>query len=57
MLLDLSSSAPWFDGYREKLVPVMEGDDVPTAKARTWLLTVGWRKRGLISVGEDPKGD
>ena len=57
MLLDLSSSAPWFDGYREKLIPVTEGADVPTAKARTWLLTVGWRKRGLISVGEDPKGD
>jgi REP element-mobilizing transposase RayT len=50
--LDPYSSAAWFDGFREKLLPLPEGAERPTATARTWLLGVGWRKRGLISVVE-----
>jgi hypothetical protein len=50
--LDPYSSAAWFDGFREKLLPLPEGAERPTAAARTWLLGVGWRKRGLISVVE-----
>jgi hypothetical protein len=54
--LDPYSSAAWFDGFREKLLPLperaAEGATQPTAAARTWLLGVGWRKRGLISVAE-----
>ncbi len=50
--LDPFSSAPWFDGYREKLLPVPEGAERPTALPRTWLLGVGWRRRGLVSVAE-----
>jgi REP element-mobilizing transposase RayT len=52
--LDPHSSAAWFDGFREKLLPLPEGAERPTAAARTWLLGVGWRKRGLISVAEAP---
>jgi hypothetical protein len=52
--LDPCSSAPWFDGFRENLLPPPEHAERPTAAARTWLLGVGWRKRGggLISVAE-----
>jgi hypothetical protein len=28
----------------------------PVAAARTWLLTVGWRKRGRIGLDEAPAG-
>ena len=52
--LDPCSSALWFDGFREKTLPLPEGTVVPTAAPRTWLLGVGWRKRGLISVAEGP---
>ena len=53
--IDTFSSAPWFDGFREPLT--MRGlDDVPrpVASARTWLLTTGWRRHGLLSVHELP---
>lgn len=53
--VDLFSSAPWFDGFREELH--LRGMDVvirPTVLARTWLLRVGWRRHGLIGVNELP---
>ena len=50
--LDPCSSAPWFNGFREKLLPLPANAERPTAAARTWLLGVGWRKRGLISITE-----
>jgi REP element-mobilizing transposase RayT len=50
--LDPYSSAAWFDGFRERLLPLPVGTERPTAAPRTWLLGVGWRKRGLISVVE-----
>ncbi len=56
--LDPASSARWFDGWRgEKLEePSMEGTEGasqrPVARARTWLLRVGWRHWGLL----DPAG-
>jgi putative transposase len=46
---DPLSSAEWFDGWREGLVET--DDNAPTTKARTWLLRIGWRVHGLISVG------
>ncbi len=54
MSLDACSSALWFDGYREKSprYPLPRGDDTPIAEPTTWLLRVGWRKLGLISVAE-----
>jgi putative transposase len=54
MSLDPCSSALWFDGFREKgkLYPLARGTDTPIATPTTWLLRVGWRKHGLISVAE-----
>ncbi len=60
--LDPASSARWFDGWkREKLEelrgegPSAEEHDVPAvAHARTWLLTVGWRRHGLLDPADVP---
>jgi REP element-mobilizing transposase RayT len=52
--VDPHSSAPWFDGFREKLLPMPQAFVAPTAAPRTWLLRVGWRKRGLLSVADGP---
>ena len=57
--LDPASSARWFDGWkREKLEGVeREGpeDERPAvARARTWLLAVGWRRLGLLDPAEVP---
>jgi hypothetical protein len=51
--IDLFSSAPWFDGFREAVV-VRNLPARPVADARTWLLTVGWRRHGLLSVTSAP---
>jgi hypothetical protein len=50
--LDPCSSAPWFDGFRDP-VP-SPADTAPTWAPRTWLLRVGWRRRGLIGLQEAP---
>jgi hypothetical protein len=49
--IDQFSSAPWFDGWREQFT--VRGIDItirPIADARTWLLNVGWRRHGLLSL-------
>ena len=50
--LDPYTSAPWFDGFRETLLPLPVGAERPTAAAHTWLLGTGWRRHGLLSVRE-----
>jgi REP element-mobilizing transposase RayT len=50
--MDPYTSAPWFDGFREELLPLPQGAERPTAAARTWLLGSGWRRHGLLSVRE-----
>jgi len=53
--LDTFSSAPWFDGFRESFT--VRGLEVvvrPVTAARTWMLTIGWRRHGLLSVHEMP---
>ena len=53
--IDVFTSAPWFDGFREKIVVRgLEAIARPVAAARTWLLRIGWRRHGLLSVGEVP---
>lgn len=49
--IDVFTSAPWFDGFRE-LVTVrgIETMARPVIGARTWLLTQGWRRHGLLSI-------
>jgi REP element-mobilizing transposase RayT len=50
--LDPCSSAPWFDGFRER-PPAAQGPPV-TVAPRTWLAKKGWRRFGLLSVFEVP---
>jgi len=53
--IDLFSSAPWFDGFVESItVRNLENHARPTARASTWLLRVGWRRHGLLSIHERP---
>jgi REP element-mobilizing transposase RayT len=54
--VDAFSSAWWFDGWahehwRRGLVLAR---DPPVAAAQSWLLTTGWRRRGLIRITEGP---
>ena len=56
--IDPFSSAWYFDGWRDHgwrsgLAPP-EGDKAPVAEARTWLLTEGWQRHGLIGTAEVP---
>jgi len=53
--IDTYTSAPWFDGFREVFrVRGLEAIVRPVADARTWMLTLGWRRHGLLSVHELP---
>jgi hypothetical protein len=53
--IDMFSSAPWFDGFREVFtVRDIEAVVRPVTEAHTWLLTIGWRRHGLLSVHEVP---
>jgi len=55
-LLDVYSSAPYFDGWREPLrLPLVNDGDPPVVPATAWLLTTGWKRRGgPISLAETP---
>ncbi len=59
-VLDPYSSATWFDGWKS---PVRAHEPWqrellamprPTARATVWLLTTGWKRRGLLGFGETP---
>src|SRR5262249_59586909 len=50
--IDSCSSGRWFAGWREPVERAKER--VPIAPPRTWLLRVGWRRRGLIDAHEGP---
>ena len=54
--LDPASSARWFDGWRRSVETYLFGTSpLPeVARARTWLLRVGWRRHGLLDPGEVP---
>ncbi|MBK8096547.1 MAG: transposase [Planctomycetes bacterium] len=50
--IDLFTSAPWFDGFREPIrVRGLEAIVRPITDSRTWLLTLGWRRHGLLDHG------
>jgi len=54
--LDEASSARWFDGWRPEaanLLPQARGDP-EVARARSWLLRIGWRRHGLLDPSEVP---
>ena len=53
--IDTFTSAPWFDGFRESItVRGIETMLRPVTEARTWMLTIGWRRHGLLSVHDLP---
>ncbi|MFN7591119.1 MAG: LuxR C-terminal-related transcriptional regulator, partial [Planctomycetota bacterium] len=53
--VDTFTSAPWFDGFRERITVLgLEAVVRPVADARTWLLTEGWLRHGRLSVHEVP---
>lgn len=50
--IDVFTSGPWFDGWLES-VRVRGLDAIPpVARAKTWLLGVGWQRLGRLSVSE-----
>jgi len=52
--LDPASSARWFGGWRSETVAA-EAADAPAVQApRTWLLSAGWRRLGLLDPAEVP---
>jgi REP element-mobilizing transposase RayT len=59
MRLDPASSARWFDGWRRGSTATGDAAtaapaEPPVARARTWLLTVGWRRYGLLDPAAVP---
>jgi putative transposase len=51
--IDPCSSAAWFDGFRSAVPRPPEPP--PISRPRTWLAGAGWRRHGLIDVGEAPR--
>jgi len=58
--IDPASSGRWFDGWKRQCAPGIESSGLspPEARAasppRGWLLSVGWRDRGLLDPNEVP---
>jgi hypothetical protein len=50
--IDPASSGRWFDGWQNAIRAA--GPSPPVAPARSWLLTVGWRRCGLLAADEIP---
>ncbi len=59
--LDPASSARWFDGWKAGSAAVPNTPErsaatrkPPVARARTWLMTIGWRRHGLLDPADVP---
>jgi REP element-mobilizing transposase RayT len=52
--LDALSSAQWFDGFSRPIPSEFRSVGPRGVPPRTWLLAVGWRRRGLIDWSEAP---
>lgn len=57
--LDPASSARWFEGWKRKVPSAGDLRAAPierpsVARARTWLLSVGWRRYGLLDPADLP---
>jgi REP element-mobilizing transposase RayT len=54
--VDPFSSGRWFDGWiGGGSACERSSEPAPVQSARTWLLTVGWRRHGLIDASERPE--
>jgi len=51
--VDQFSSAPWFDGFAQRIGE--PEDPSPVFASKTWLGTIGWRRRGLVELEEQPR--
>ena len=51
--IDAFSSGPWFGGWLDRVARGVR----PIAAARSWLLTTGWLRGGLLSTHEAPAWD
>jgi REP element-mobilizing transposase RayT len=58
VLLDPASSGRWFDGWKRGRIGEEGADPTkersPVARARTWLLRIGWRRHGLLDPADVP---
>ncbi|MBK9388351.1 MAG: transposase [Planctomycetes bacterium] len=52
--IDLCSSAPVFEGWKERPSIAATPVVAAVAPASTWLLTTGWRRHGLLDIRELP---
>ena len=52
--VDPCSSAGWFDGWIVSLAEGRVSTLVATARPRTWLLRIGWRRGGLLHPDHRP---
>jgi REP element-mobilizing transposase RayT len=52
---DPASSGRWFDGWRRS-AGARDADPPAVARPRSWLLSVGWRRHGLLGLEEVPGG-
>jgi hypothetical protein len=56
--LDAASSGRWFDGWRRppasREPPPEPTENCEVAPPRTWLLSFGWRRHGLVDPAEIP---
>jgi REP element-mobilizing transposase RayT len=53
---DPCSSGFSFDGWKDLSREAIARMTPPLARARTWLLSIGWRRHGRIEIGERPCG-
>lgn len=56
VILDPASSARWFDGWQSdaSIATVTQAGSRAVARARTWLLAMGWRRHGLLDPSDVP---
>ena len=53
--VDPASSARWFEGWRRGVASAEKPPGAPpVARARTWLLAVGWRRHGMLDPADVP---
>src|SRR5262249_2920606 len=50
--IDPWSAGLWFQGWRKVAPPI---GTAPVRRARTWLLSVGWRRAGSIGFDDAPR--
>ena len=52
--IDPASSGRFFSGWNRRFHPVSSPRPPPVSPPRTWLLSMGWRRHGLVSFAEVP---